>query len=977
MKTYMQLVAQDLVRRFGRDLSRVAVIFPNKRASLFLNKELAKACAQRFQDGDGAMWSPSYITISEFFRRRSSLIVADQIELICRLYDVYQRCMGDSRETLDQFYAWGAVLLADFDDVDKNMADARRVFQIVTDLHELDGVDYLDEEQCKVLSEFFSLFSAEHNSTIRMQFERLWSRLYEIYTEFRAALRQSGLAYEGMLYRDVAESADMNMEYDTCCFVGFNMLQKVEQCIFDKLKGVPVQGSQPRVLFYWDYDEYYMDSGHEAGHFIREYLTRYPDALKGEEKNNFKRTSEGREISFISSMTNDMQARYVRDWLLENERWKAGERTAIVMCDERLLQTVVSSLPDEIEKVNVTAGYPLSQTPAAALLYSLIDMQTDRKQAHNAFALKNVRRVLRNPYVRMIADSASALYERLLEKTYYSADEEFASDDALNVLLEDIGQQSSQDCSLNYNMLLLKWLQKIIHMVAGNRTQLSDMEREALFKTHQVLQRFYSLSVSGILRIDTHTLCRLLRQVVTATSIPYHGEPAEGIQVMGVLETRCLDFDHLLVLSCNEGNMPKGVSDTSFIPHIIRKSYGLTTVEHKVGIYSYYFYRLLQRCNDVSITYNSSTEGLNTGEMSRFMQQIKVESGICVSQFSLQTREAATVSKPCSVQKNESIMQQIRSVLFERCVTPTSLSRYLRCPLSYYYQYVAALRPIEENEPGDIDNRMFGNILHKAAENIYNEIKDKDNCIHIQQIEAVLSTPKRIGDVVDKAFREELFKLKGDSNRKIKYNGLQIINRQVIIDMLKNMLDYEKKSAPFMILGTEKKICATIPVMIDGQVCDITVGGYIDRLDMTEQCGMNPPLFSRIRVIDYKTGWSEPGVINSIDEIFEERKIDSHSDYYLQAMLYSIIISRSVEYNPGQLPVSPNLLYVQRTRREGYSPTLIINKQEVADVKQYEDDFFQCLSGLIADILNPEIPFNPTVDSRRCEYCDFRKLCGR
>lgn len=977
MKTYMQLVAQDLVQRFGRDLSRVAVIFPNKRAALFLNRELAKACAQHFGDGEVAMWSPSYITISDFFRRRSSLVVADQIELVCRLYDVYQRCLGGSGETLDQFYSWGAVLLSDFDDIDKNMADARKVFQIVTDLHELDNVDYLDEEQRKVLTEFFSLFSADHDSAIRMKFTRLWSRLYDIYTEFRVSLRQSGIAYEGMLYRDVAESAEFSVEYDTCCFIGFNMLQKVEQRIFDKLKDAPSAGDQPRALFYWDYDEYYMNDSHEAGHFIREYLQRYPDALEGKDKRNFEQLPEDNDIAYLSSTTNDMQARYVHDWLLENDRWKAGERTAIVMCDERLLQTVVSSLPEEIEKVNVTTGFPLSQTPATALLQSLIDMQTDRKQAHGPFALKNVWRVLRNPYIRMITDNASALYKRLQSKTYYSADEEFMGDESLAVILEDINLQKSSENSPNYNMRLVQWLQKVIHMAARNRTQLSDMEREALFKTHQLLQRFYSLSASGILRVDLHTLCRLIHQVTAATSIPYHGEPVEGIQIMGVLETRCLDFDHLLILSCNEGNMPKGVNDTSFIPHIIRKSYGLTTVEHKVGIYSYYFYRLLQRCNDVSITYNSSTEGLNTGEMSRFMQQIMVESRRRISRFSLQAHEATTTVSPCSVHKSDNVMQQIRALLLNRCVTPTSLSRYLRCPLSYFYQYVAALRPIDENDPEEIDNRKFGNILHKAAENIYNEIKDDNSCIHKQQIERVLADPSQISRVVDKAFHEELFKLGADCNRKIKYNGLQIINRQVIIDMLGNMLSYEKEHAPFMIIGTEKKISAAMQIMIDGQAHDITVGGYIDRLDMAEQCGINPPSFSRIRVIDYKTGWSEPGVINSIEEIFEEKKIESHSDYYLQAMLYSLIVSQSAEYNPGQLPVSPNLLYVQKTRRKDYSPTLVINKQKVDDAKQYAEEFWQCLSNLIADILNPNIPFNPTTDIRRCEYCDFKKLCGR
>ena len=223
----MQLVAQDLVRRFGNDLSRVAVIFPNKRASLFLNQELARAYAHACGAEDVALWSPAYVTISDFFRRRSTLVVADQIYLVCRLYDVYVRCTGNKSETLDQFYSWGVVLLADFDDIDKNMADAKKVFQIVADLHELDNIDYLDDEQREALKEFFSSFTDSHPSQVRERFSQLWCKLYDIYTEFRSALRHDGFAYEGMLYRDVAEMVDINPEYDTCCFVGFNMLQSV------------------------------------------------------------------------------------------------------------------------------------------------------------------------------------------------------------------------------------------------------------------------------------------------------------------------------------------------------------------------------------------------------------------------------------------------------------------------------------------------------------------------------------------------------------------------------------------------------------------------------------------------------------------------------------------------------------------------------------------------------------------------------
>lgn len=971
MKTYMQLVAQDLVRRFGNDLSRVAVIFPNKRASLFLNQELARAYAHACGAEDVALWSPAYVTISDFFRRRSTLVVADQIYLVCRLYDVYVRCTGNKSETLDQFYSWGVVLLADFDDIDKNMADAKKVFQIVADLHELDNIDYLDDEQREALKEFFSSFTDSHPSQVRERFSQLWCKLYDIYTEFRSALRHDGFAYEGMLYRDVAEMVDINPEYDTCCFVGFNMLQSVEQCIFDKLKAAEPTGSQPRALFYWDYDDYYMKPGHEAGYFIGTYLKRYPDALGADSKNCYAESEK--TITYIDATTDDMQARYAHDWLLTDNRWKAGEHTAIVMCDERLLQTVVSSLPQEIDKVNVTTGYPLSQTAAVTLIYELLDMQTERRYDGAPFSLRNVWRVLRNPYIRILSDNAADVYDTLYKKKYYSASEEYMPDAELRMVLHDIND--ADGASQPYNVRLILWLQEILHCVALYRTVLTDIEREALFKTHQVLQRLYTLCESGVLVVDLHTLSRLMRQIISTTTIPYHGEPVEGVQVMGVLETRCLDFDHLLILSCNEGNMPKGVNDSSFIPHSIRKAYGLTTVEHKVGIFSYYFYRLIQRCHDITITYNSSTEGLRTGEMSRFMQQLKVESRFRVKHATLQTHDAVMIEKHSSVEKTESVIKSIRENILTKCISPTSIARYLRCPLSYYYQYVAALRPAEENNPDDIDSRMFGNIFHKAAENIYKEIMDADKCVHKQRIETALKSSLEIEKAVDDAIKEEVFKIDASNKQNIKYSGLQIINRQVVIRMIRNMLSYEACHAPFCILGNELKVAAPLPVTIGEETFNITVGGYIDRLDMAEQCAANLPKFSRIRVVDYKTGWNEPGKMKSIEDIFSPEKIAVHSDYYLQTMLYSIIVSRSAEYNHSSLPVSPNLLYVQKTMHEGYTPQLAIDNQMVTDVEEYADEFCQQFAKLIAEILNSDIPFTPTSDTRRCEYCDFKKLC--
>lgn len=964
--TYIDELAADLLHRFGKDMSRVAVVFPNKRASLFLNKALARQAATMDDANGDCLWAPAYITISELFRNHSNLEVADQIMLVCRLYDVFQRCTGFKDESLDHFYNWGLLLLSDFDDLDKNMADASKLFQVVTDHHQLDTDDYLSDSQREALAEFFHMFTTEHSSLLRQRFIHLWSQLHNIYETFRQELRKDKLAYEGMLYRDVCEQEDITFEYDHYCFVGFNMLQQVEQHLFKRLN------KAGKALFYWDYDNYYLKDNHEAGHFIKEYLPKFPNAMTAQQNGTSSFNNIG-EISYISAPTENLQARYVHDWLLEGDRWKAGSRTAIVMCDEHLLQTIIRSLPEEVTEVNVTTGYPLSQSPITSLLQLLIELYTDGYvKSTGLFRQRYLKRVLQHPYASIL----------LTDK-------------------EEIWKQTVSANNIGDRLMLL------VQYIARQKDALNDFESEALFRTYQILLRLKTLTDEGVLHVDTNTYRRLLTQITNSTTVPYHGEPVAGIQIMGVLETRCLDFDHVLVLSCNEGNMPKGVNDSSFIPHSIRKAYGLTTIEHKVGIYSYYFHRLLQRASDVTLTYNSSTEGLNSGEMSRFMLQLMVESQLPIRQHHLVCEQST--SSPCSpdaIKKDEQMLHNMYerycydaeqasrmtgsandSAKQKSVISPSSLGTYLRCQLRYYYQHVIGLRePDEDTE--EMDSKMFGTVFHKAAELAYRNMMDSKGWVYADVISRTLKDPGRIARYVDDAFSEEVFHCSGndmpsnggndrtENNKNIKkhrkpdYNGLHLINRKVIIHLLEDLLRYDLKSAPIKMLGMEKWVDAMLPVKIDdnGTKSESTVriGGIIDRLDMVGDT---------IRVIDYKTGFNEPGNIKCIDDIFCPENIRKHTDYYLQTMLYSVIVRNDNRLNDKGRAVSPALLYVQKAHTDGYSPILSIDGQQIIDIKKTEQEYVPALSGIISDILNPEIPFFPTADISHCEHCPFRQMC--
>ena len=875
MKSFLEHVAEDLLSRYGTNLSRVAVVFPNKRASLFLNEHLARLAGK-------PIWSPSYITISDLFRSHSSLQVADPILLVCELHRVFTACTG-IEETLDHFYGWGQLLLSDFDDLDKNMAPADKVLANLRDIHELDDTSYLTPEQREMIKRFFSNFSDEHNSELKERFLRLWSHIGEIYHQFNAQLAEKQLAYEGALYRQVATDESIEFEYDTYVFIGFNLLQQVEQTLFRRLE------RQGKAIFYQDTDEV-----------------------------------PPQHINYISAPTENIQARYISEWLTP-ERIQAGRRTAIVLCNEGLLQTVIHCLPESVDKVNITTGYPLSQTSIASLVNTLINMQVHgyslRKQM---FTRRWVESVKRHPYASIMPQDFAAERHTEIQP-------------------------------------LLHWLINITQTIAVSKSPIIDspLDTESLFRMYTLLNRLCGLVDSGVLRVDVITMQRLIGQLITSTSIPFHGEPAEGIQVMGVLETRNLDFDHVLLLSCNEGNMPRGVNDTSFIPYALRKAYGLTTVDYKVAIYQHYFHRLLQRASDVTILYNNATSDGKTAEMSRFMLQLMVDNRIPISFLTLKAGQTPQLHAPKTIQKTPDVIAQMQKYFAnkEGGISPTAVNTYLRCQLRFFYRYVCEIAEPDSTEDDMIDNRLFGNIFHKAAQVIYTPFIS--NTITSMMLDELLKEEVTIERAVDEAIKQEFFKITDPSRPLPPLDGLQLINREVIIKYIRLLLEVDRRFAPFRIIDLEKWVSTEIGGM--------KVGGIIDRLDSIT----NPETGeSQIRVIDYKTGSRHIKPLPDVASIFSSESIKDHSDYFLQTFLYAHIVrSKSSE------SVSPCLLFIQHAGGKDYDPTLGIGKEAVTDIATYSDEFISLFQNLLAEIFNAQLPFTPTDDRKRCETCPFASLC--
>lgn len=981
MKAFLKIVAKDMLEKYGTDMSDIAVVFPNKRASLFLNNYLAQLAHK-------PIWTPTYITISDLFRRHSDLKVADPIKSICDLHKTFVKCTGID-ETLDHFYGWGQLLLADFDDVDKNMVDAKQLFANLSDIHELDDVSYLTDYQKEMIRKFFSNFSDDHNSELKKRFLQLWCHFYDIYTEFNQRMTEQGLAYEGALYRSVVSNESIEFRHKKYLFVGFNMMQVVELNLLNRLK------KQGKAAFYWDYDQYYMDGNNEAGHYIRQYLPYYPNELADyPQQEIYNNMTKNKDITYISAPTENIQARYVNSWLKENGRYKMGRNVAIVLSDESLLQSVIHSLPQEVGSINITIGYPLQQTPFYSLIQQLIQLQgIGHPKQGDTYRLHYVLIALRHPYTRYISEKYTELLAKLDEQKRFYPSRDFLSldgDEGLTLLFRNLEEATaSQD---EYNRKLITYLLDVLRTIGTHAKELNDpLFHESLYRTYTLLNRLQDLIIAGDLQVDIITLERLIQQLIQTTSIPFHGEPAEGIQVMGVLETRNLDFDHILILSCNEGKLPKGVNDSSFIPYSLRKAYGLTTVENKVAIFAYYFHSMLQRAHDITLTYNNATEDGQSGEMSRFMLQMMVE-----SQHSIRRKTLVAGQKPLrptysDAQKTDEVMAVLDNI---KMITPTFLNTYQRCQKQFYYKYVKGLLEPDEIDEDEMDNKIFGNIFHRAAELFYYTFASKDDIatddqgkqrlirpivITADNLDHALKDTSLVYRLVDQAFREELFKV-SSSDYHPKYNGLQLINKEVIASYLRQLITIDRRQAPFTIIGMEIVVSTTLGVATARGQKLFRIGGFIDRLDSVAASG-NPSalgnLAERIRVIDYKTGRSRTSHPKDIEEVFSTQPlaIGKHNDYYLQAILYSLIVKNDRRYNPAQEPVSPGLLFIQNAGADDYDPTLKLGKELLTDVAPLEAEFTDHLRSLLADIYDPALPLKPTEDKKRCVFCPYAALC--
>ena len=959
MESFLKLVAADLYKHTKGNLAHTAVVFPNKRAGLFFNEYLA-------QESDSPIWSPAYVSISELFRSLSPWEVGDPVKLVCELYKIFRR-ETQSTETLDDFYFWGEMLISDFDDADKNKVDTDKLFSNLQDLRNImDDYTFIDDEQEEAIRQFFQNFSIERRTALKERFISLWDVLGNIYKGFRESLASQNIAYEGMMYRHVIEHLDVDkLPYEKYVFVGFNVLNKVEHTLFTQLKDAG------KAVFYWDYDEFYMKENrqavtHEAGEFIRRNLRDFPSPLSGE---LFKNLSKPKEVHYIASSTENAQARYLPQWIRNNLTTPEKE-TAVVLCNEALLQPVLHSLPAEVKHVNITMGFPLSQTPVYSFLIALLELHTHGFNFKSGrYTFQSVVTLLKHPYTRQLTGQAELLEKELTRNNrFYPLPGELGKDEFLTRLFTPLSG------NLNLCIRLSETLQQVAGIYQANTSGTEDTDafnqlyRESLFKAYTTINRFRTLIEEDELTVQSETFRRLLVKVLSATNIPFHGEPAIGMQVMGVLETRNLDFRHLVLLSVNEGQLPKSGGDSSFIPYNLRKAFGMTTIEHKIAVYAYYFYRLLQRAERITLIYNTSSDGLNRGEWSRFMLQFLIEWPHPITRQFLEAGQSPQGTSPITVEKTPDVMRRMQSLFDVRAnpkakFSPSALNYYLDCPLKFYYRYVAGLSAPDEVS-AEIDSATFGSIFHYAAEHIYKDLTTHGKVINKEALETLLRNEVKLQDYVDTAFKKLFFNV--PQNEKPEYNGVQLINSAVIARYLKQLLQNDLRYAPFTFIASEMEVDEPIDIQTPKGVIKSRIGGIIDRMDSKD---------GTLRIVDYKTG-GDADTPPHVESLFIPDK--KRSNYVFQTFLYAAIMCRK----QPTMKIAPALLYIHRAATETYSPVIKMGeprkpKEAVEDFSKYEKEYRERLQGLLEEIFNPEKSFTQTEIIEKCTYCDFKALCKR
>ncbi len=1012
---FLRLVARAFVKNEGsayikksaasgnmQPFGDTTFVFPNRRSMKFFQKYMGEEYGRITGK---PLFSPQMLTISELFGQLSGLQTVDPIEALyilyrnyialkyCNLHDNSKEAdikgnlmdmeQAMEQESFDEFVHWGGTIIADFNDIDKYLIDSSRLFTNIRDLKQLEGdYSFLSDSQRKAVEQFWRNFLNGGESFKKENFSALWGIMYDLYKSFAAELRERGLGYEGMIYRSVAESimrrGNLQTESSVKCeellcsdrygrivFIGFNAPNRCEKALMQWLK------ERDKGDFYWDfYGPMVTDHNNKASMFISDAVKEFPSRYELEVEQ-----MQLPQFNLIGVPSGVGQAFVVSDILREIQEDDAF-KTAVVLPDETLLMPVLNSIPDKFSRVNVTMGFPISATALKNFMNSIAQLQKDVKERGKKLCLyhASVVEVLNHEYVKGAAGQESEwLVKEIVKQNHlfiepYDKQENELSGDSCKGLFANLENDllkalfripANSSELLDYLIAILKELDLCV----------DTLDKEFIYRYYLALDRLKSLGIP----MKKETCLRLLSQITSSITIPFRGEPLAGLQVIGSLETRALDFENVIILSVNEGRFPASREQNSLIPYNLRVGFALPTYEVVDAIAAYHFYRSIYRAKRVWLLYDTRSEGIRSGEASRYVKQLKFHYNIDLNERVV-GMNSVDLERDSEIKiiKTPQIMQKLKEKYAGRggkCLSASSLKTYISCPVQFYLQKIEGIKE-EETVNEEIENNTFGTLFHYVMESIYS--KYIGELVSAEIIEHEIKSEKALYSIIDEGFKElgvrELI-------------GQNLIVREVIKRYVLLTLYNDKKYAPFIYIASEGEFYHTM------QVNDSLSVNFIAKIDRIDKRECATGTLGDLRVIDYKTTKKDPSkrrdaqVVQLFDGEYKKR-YEEWLDETFQLYLYAYIIAN----NPRKILLgSGSPVTLKLEERESNLSMVIypITKSKDGSIISepiYGEklrEFEAALKVCIEEIFDESVPFSGAKDKKSCEYCMFKSICGR
>lgn len=891
MKPFLQEVAEDLVEKFGAQLQHCAIVFNNKRPAAYLQKYLADIIKKPF-------FSPSVFTIQEFFSEAVKEKTADfylQFYTLLQVYNQLLREEGLEPLSSNRFFPLAKIILSDFSQIDNDLVDADKLYRDLEDISVINQeFDYLSREQYEFLAQFWTSYSEGKHKRQQELFIQMWRRMPKLYHQFHEQLKAQNFITNGYAYRTLANSDIVsvpflrNFDQGKIVFIGFNALTSAEARLFTKLQ------EADKALFYFDIDSYYLeDTLQEAGLFLRKNINQLQLKNVFEDRPSLMQ-GVPHHVDSYQIQGKSAQAKILNHILADDYvQTTAIGTTAVILADENLLipalQTIPTQVGEHVINLNVTMGFPLGTSSVYGLadlwLSSQLEIQQEQQISYQQLAA-----FLTHPLTGLTQKMKDKVQTALLdEKVAHIAYERLLNQKGLFEVFYKKVEGPQQVISQ-----LLEVMNFLLNRLSTQKL-LKKIDAELFIKTIQELNRLHDTIGKHIGKEDITFVCTLVQKALQGIAVPLSGDPLNGIQLMGLLETRNLNFDKIVFLGFNEGVIPKSSMGNSFIPDSIRRVYGLPVLENQDAISSYMVYRLLQRAKHISFVYNSLTDDSNSGEVSRILKQLEYESNFTFNHYALSLNVKTELAKDIQIDKNNPAIQAVlqKYLRKERILSPSALTQYISNPIDFFFNYIAGIKEPKEVSTV-VEANEIGSVLHKVMEYFYQDLR-----ANVITREIIQAKRKNVPALVQRAFVAVMF---DNPNKVLEYSGMQKVILAIVEAYVEIILNQDESQTPFQILTLEQKVEATVSFPLNGEEASVKIFGYIDRVD--EKDGV-------VKIIDYKTG-SDKLTFKDIPELF-----NSDGKYINKALVQTLLYTYVYEQYANKTAVEPNLYVVKTMSQDG------------------------------------------------------------